>query len=236
MSPDTVRWCAKKRYPYLALATYLEPTAELWKYYADQAAREGYQAGPENFGYLQPVFVSSNQKRAEELGKRFLFGGHFAHFARPEWMFPPGYNSKEATKRLARQFANPNLPGRSMVAEWQPDEDTMEVRQRIYDRYETARLDLQMIAGTPDHVIPRLKTVMDVLRPGILSFWIDGPVPREDRLKCLKLLSDDVVPALREHAEELGIKDPFERKPGSVPLGASGQPEPVAWPELYASA
>ena len=29
VSPDTVRWCAKKRYPYVALATYLEPTAEL---------------------------------------------------------------------------------------------------------------------------------------------------------------------------------------------------------------
>ena len=35
----------------------------------------------------------------EEMGKRFLFGGTFAHFARPEWMFPSGYNSKAATRR-----------------------------------------------------------------------------------------------------------------------------------------
>jgi alkanesulfonate monooxygenase SsuD/methylene tetrahydromethanopterin reductase-like flavin-dependent oxidoreductase (luciferase family) len=236
VSPDTARWCAKKRYPYLALATYLEPTAELWKYYADEAAREGYQAGSENFGYLQPVFVSDDQRRAEEMGKRFLFGGHFAHFARPEWMFPPGYNSREATQRLARQFANPNLPGRSMVAEWTEDEDTMEVRARIYERYETARKDLQMIAGTPDHVIPRLKIVLDVLRPSILSFWVDGPIPRDDRMKCLRLLAEEVVPALREHAKTLGIVDPFERKPGSVPIAASGKPEPVAWPELYSAA
>src|SRR6201984_584513 len=70
ISPDTVRWCARKRYPYVALATYPEPTAELWRIYAEEAAREGYQAGSENFGYLQPVFVSDDQKRAEGSGKR----------------------------------------------------------------------------------------------------------------------------------------------------------------------
>ena len=52
VSPDTARWCAQKRYPYVALATYPEPTAELWNIYAEEAAKEGYQAGPENFGYL----------------------------------------------------------------------------------------------------------------------------------------------------------------------------------------
>ena len=235
VSPDTVRWCAKKRYPYVALATYLEPTAELWKVYADVAAREGYQAGPENFGYMQPVFVGDDQKRAEELGRRFLFGGHFAHFARPEWMFPPGYNSKEATRRLARQFASPNTPGRSMVADWQEGENTEEVRRKIYDRFETAQQDLQMIAGTPDYVIPRVKHVLNVLRPGILSFWIDGPLPWDARRRCLELLAREVVPALREHAKGLGIVDPFERKPGSRPIGSSGKPEPVSWVGEFAA-
>jgi alkanesulfonate monooxygenase SsuD/methylene tetrahydromethanopterin reductase-like flavin-dependent oxidoreductase (luciferase family) len=70
ISPDTAMWCAKRRYPYVALATKLEPTIELWDYYGLAAAREGYQAGPENFGYLQPVMIGDNQARAEELGKR----------------------------------------------------------------------------------------------------------------------------------------------------------------------
>ncbi|MBI2800696.1 MAG: LLM class flavin-dependent oxidoreductase [Gammaproteobacteria bacterium] len=228
VSPDTVRWAARKRYPYIALATYLEPTAELWNIYTETAAEEGYQAGPENFGYLQPVFVGDSQQRAEELGKRFLFGGNFAHFARPEWMFPSGYNTKEATRRLARQFTSPNTPGRTMASEWTDTQDVQEIKRRIYGRYDKAREDLQMIAGTPEHVIPRLKHVMNVLRPGVLSFWIDGPVPREERLKCLRLLAHEVVPALREHAKTLGIVDPFERKPGSVPLNASGKPESVS--------
>jgi hypothetical protein len=127
---------------------------ELWRIYAEEAAREGYQAGSENFGYLQPVFVSDDQKRAEELGKRYLFGGHFAHFARPEWMFPPGYNSKEPTARLARQFANANMPGRSMVADWQEGEDAGEVRKKIYDRFPIAQQDLQLDRAAPSAAPP----------------------------------------------------------------------------------
>ena len=98
ISPETVKWWAAHKYPYVALATMLQPTLEMFNMYAQAAAELGYQAGPENFGYLQPVFCADTDEKAEELGKNFLFGGGFAHFARPEWMFPPGYNSKEATR------------------------------------------------------------------------------------------------------------------------------------------
>lgn len=215
VSPDTAVWCAKKRYPYIALATYLEPTTELWDMYTKAAAAEGYQAGPENFGYLQPVFVSRDQKHAEEMGKRFLFGGSFAHFARPEWMFPPGYNSKEATRRLAKAMANPNYPGKTIISD---PSNLVAARESIYSRYGDNLSALQMIAGTPEHVIPRLKTVLNVLRPGVFSFWLDGPVSSEDRLECLRLLNAEVIPELRVHAKKLGIVDPFEVQPGSRPL------------------
>jgi alkanesulfonate monooxygenase SsuD/methylene tetrahydromethanopterin reductase-like flavin-dependent oxidoreductase (luciferase family) len=237
VSPDTAIWCAKKRYPYVALATYLEPTTELWNIYAKAAAAEGYQAGSENFGYMQPVFVSKDRNHAIEMGKRFLFGGGFAHFARAEWMFPPGYNSKEATRRMARQFANPNLPGKSIMPA-EMDEDSFDyeaAKQEIHGRYEENRRALQMVAGTPDDVIPQLKKVIDVLRPGIFSFWLDGPVPAADRRECLRLLAKEVVPALRDYGKEIGIVDPFERKPGSRPL-AGEAPEPVAWPEMLPAA
>ena len=237
VSPDTVIWCAKKRYPYVALATFLEPTTELWDIYTKTAAREGYQAGPENFGYLQPIFVGSNQAHAEEMGKRFLFGGGFAHFAKAEWMFPPGYNSKAATQRMARQFANPNLPGKSIMPSGDEEvTDVLAAKKAIYDSYQETRENLQMIAGTPDHVIPRLKKILNVLRPGIFTFWLDGPVPAKDRMECLRLLATEVVPALREHGKGLGLVDPFERKPGTRKLAAAGKPEPVADVEMLQAA
>ncbi|MBL6751980.1 MAG: LLM class flavin-dependent oxidoreductase [Nevskia sp.] len=225
VSPETAVWCAKRRYPYIALATFLEPTTQLWEIYAKAAAAEGYQAGPENFGYLQPIFVSRDQKYAEEMGKRFLYGGSFAHFARPEWMFPPGYNSKEATRRLAQAMANPNYPGKTLVTD---KNDIEKARENIYANYEQNRSALQMIAGTPEHVIPRLKTVLNVLRTGIFTFWLDGPVPHEDRLECLRLLNSEVIPELRQHARKLGIVDPFEMAPGSRPLPAGGSYEAVS--------
>ena len=84
-----------------------------------------------------------------------------------------------------------------------------------------------MIAGTPDNVIPKLKKVQDILRPGIFSFWLDGPVPAKDRLRCLELLNRDVIPAMREHGKTLGLVDPLEKKPGQRPL-ANGRPDPVS--------
>jgi alkanesulfonate monooxygenase SsuD/methylene tetrahydromethanopterin reductase-like flavin-dependent oxidoreductase (luciferase family) len=237
ISPDTVVWCAKKRFPYIALATKLGPTVEMWDMYTQAAAREGYQAGPENFGYLQPIFVSDNQQRAEELGKRFLYGGAFAHFARPEWMFPPGYNSKEATRRLARLPLAANLPGKPLHEGGgnETDEELKEIRDGVYARYEESKRELQMIAGTPDYVIPRLRKVLEVLRPGIFSFWLDGPVGYKDRVKCLEMLGRDVIPAMRDMGKELGLTDPFQRAPGSVPLASGRKPESVAQPDGLAS-
>jgi alkanesulfonate monooxygenase SsuD/methylene tetrahydromethanopterin reductase-like flavin-dependent oxidoreductase (luciferase family) len=226
ISPETVKWCAEHRYPYVALATMLEPTLEMWKMYTDRAAEVGYQAGPENFGYLQPVFVHESDEKADELGRNFLYGGGFSHFARPEWMFPPGYNSKDASRRLASLFATPTTPGLSFVSQ-DKTEDINELRKTIYAAYEGSKQNLQMITGTPKTVIPKLKKVLTVLRPGIFSFWLDGPSPAKDRLTCIRLLGTEVIPALREIAKDLQLKDPFERRPGSVPLGPSGRPEYV---------
>jgi alkanesulfonate monooxygenase SsuD/methylene tetrahydromethanopterin reductase-like flavin-dependent oxidoreductase (luciferase family) len=235
ISPDTVRWCAQKRYPYVALATRLEPTLELWDFYSQAAAREGYQAGPENFGYLQPVMVADTQEKAEEMGKRILYGGAFSHFARPEWMFPPGYNSKEATRRLAQTNFGVNAAGKPVFGDGNEEspETIAAVKKTIYDTYPDVLKDLVMIAGTPDNVIPKLKKVIDILRPGIFSFWLDGPVPFKDRKRCLELLNRDVIPALRDYGKQLGLVDPFQRIPGSVLL-RGGKLEPVSNPAALA--
>ena len=236
ISPETAAWCAKRRYPYVALATRLEPTLELWDFYNQAAAREGYQAGPENFGYLQPVMVADTQERAEEMGKRILYGGAFAHFARPEWMFPPGYNSKAATRRLAQTNFGANAAAKPLYGDGgeQTEAEIEAVKNTIYQGYPDVLKDMVMIAGTPDIVIPKLKKVLDILRPGIFSFWLDGPVPFKDRKRCLELLNRDVIPALREHGKKLGLVDPFTRAPGSVPLHG-GKPEPVSDPAALAA-
>ena len=90
LSPETVRWSAEKAYPYIGLGTSLGPTADLWDLYADVAAKSGYQAGPENFGYLIPTFVADTDEKAQELGKGFIFGGGQTVFSRPEYTLAAG--------------------------------------------------------------------------------------------------------------------------------------------------
>jgi alkanesulfonate monooxygenase SsuD/methylene tetrahydromethanopterin reductase-like flavin-dependent oxidoreductase (luciferase family) len=228
ISPETVVWTANHKYPYIALATMLKPTLELWNMYGKIAADQGYQAGPENFGYLQPVFCAETDEKAEELGKGFLFGGGFSHFARPEWMFPPGYNSKEATRRLARMFANPNLPGQS-GNDHDPENDAeiQALKQKIYAGYPEWQKQGQIVTGSPKTLTKKLRHILEVLRPGIFSFWLDGPIPLEDRRKCVKLLGEEVVPALREIGKELDLTSPFEVKPGTRKLPPSGKYDPV---------
>ena len=92
-----------------------------------------------------------------------------------------------------------------------------------------------MIAGTPDYVIPRIRKVLEVLRPGIFSFWLDGPVGAKDRMRCLELLGKEVMPAVRAIGEELGLVDPFQRRPGSVPLAQGRKPESVAHADMLSA-
>jgi len=232
ISPETVKWCAHHRYPYVALATLLGPTLEMFNMYAKIAGDLGYQAGPENFGYLQPVFCAETDEKAEAMGKAFLYGGGFAHFARPEWMFPPGYNSKEATRRLAAQAGNPNLPGHGLLDHDPVDDAELQsLKKGLYATYPDWIKQSQMITGTPKTIVPKLRHVLEVLRPGIFSFWLDGPVPLADRRTCVKLLGTEVVPALREIGKELGLADPFMVKPGSRAL-SHGKSEPVGRPDL----
>jgi hypothetical protein len=113
--------------------------------------------------------------------------------------------------------------------------DIQAAKKALYADYDQWQKNYQMIAGTPKNVIPKLRKVLEVLRPGIFSFWLDGPIPSADRISCLKLPAEKAVPALREISRELELVDPFQRKPGSRSLPASGRPEMVVRPEALAA-
>jgi len=227
ISPETVVWSAKHRYPYIALGTALDATVEMVNLYADVAAQEGYQAGPENFGYLQNIVVAETEEKAQELARGFVFGGGFGSFARAEWMFPPGYNSKEATKRLAKAMVDPRT-GTEIIRYSQGNIDVEEVKRSIDTNFKSALDSGLIIAGTPKTVIKRLRIMLETLRPGIFATWYHhGPMTFEDRKTCLRLLGQEVLPAMREMAKELDLPGPYEQPPGTRPLPVSGKRDPV---------
>jgi alkanesulfonate monooxygenase SsuD/methylene tetrahydromethanopterin reductase-like flavin-dependent oxidoreductase (luciferase family) len=243
LSPETVRWCAAHRYPYIGLGTAIGPTCDLWDIYADEAAQHGYQAGPENFGYLIPTFVAETEDKAQELGKGFVFGGGQNAFSRPEHTLPPGYNSRDAIKRLAKQPGGSWLgvnrekmiQGREATSTDTTDYD--EVRRKLASGYERVQENLQVIVGTPKTVIPKIKTLLQVLRPGIFIFFnVQGAVSNADRLTCVRLLAQEVVPAIRDYAKEIELLDPGERQPGTVTVQAGTRRTPVVDRDALAAA
>jgi hypothetical protein len=183
-----------------------------------------------------------------------MFGGAgigYSLFGKPQWMFPPGYNSKDATRRVARQFSDPTAGGGSPFANattgggnntsvadsqidyrtgvWADQQvDVEATRKQIFDTFPQVERAMQVICGTPKSVIPKIRKVLEVLRPGIFGFWQnDGPISAEARTTNIRLLAQEVVPATREIAKELGLVSPFDVEPGSRKLPASGIPESI---------
>lgn len=225
LSPETIQWTATKGYPYIGLGTALGPTCDMWDMYADRAAELGYQAGPENFGYLIPTFVADTDEKAQELGKGFVFGGGQNAFSRPEFTLPPGYNSKAAIQRLAKSpggtWLGVNRNKLMQAATGSDDEatDFDEVRQKLEAGYRKAQDRYTLLIGSPDTVLEKIKTMLSVMRPGIFIFFgPQGPMGDEDRLRNVELLAKYVVPEMRAYADELGLPGPFDREPASVKL------------------
>jgi alkanesulfonate monooxygenase SsuD/methylene tetrahydromethanopterin reductase-like flavin-dependent oxidoreductase (luciferase family) len=223
VSRNTVKWAAEHRYPYLMLATRLEPTKQSFDYYREVAKENGYEAGPQHIGYLFKVHVEATEEKAYEVGKKFLDGpgNIFLEGSRgtasPVLQNLPGLTDRKnllptgqvgfvaaSRGRDAAQVAKDNAP-EAAKAEAKPARPAMQAD------YDTQLENMTIISGTPDTVIPKIRTVLETLRPGTIFFWDgDGAMTHEDSMRSLKLMGDEVLPAVREMAEELDLPGSFE--------------------------
>ena len=193
LSPETIAWAAQHRYPYISLNTPLHLTGQLWEIYDEAARRVGYEPGPENRGYLLRVHVADTREKALANAREFMWmQGEFTGIGHPYWVSPSGYGSPER-RLMYTQLANAPITGSRKA----PFEEQLATRE--------------IVAGTPDEVIAELRVVLETCRPSILMLWgNDGKVSHEDSLRCIELTGREVLPALREIGDELGLHSPFE--------------------------
>ncbi|MCY3882646.1 MAG: hypothetical protein OXG61_11070, partial [Chloroflexi bacterium] len=70
---------------------------------------------------------------------------------------------------------------------------------------------MSIITGTPKTVIPKIRHVLEYLRPGSIFFWDgDGAMDHDDAMRSLRLMGEEIIPATREMAKEFDLKGPFE--------------------------
>ena len=202
-SPETIVWCAHHHYPYVYLETDQQVTLDLMSIYAKAAREVGYEPGPQNFGYVVRVHVQDTDEKAYEVGEGFLVGNAgVGRVPLPgDFMAPPGYNSREATKSILAQYRHALRPdplyGGVDAAGWEKVVETNRV-----------------IIGKPETVVKKLRQVLSVLRPGILCLWTnDGTISHKDTMRCLQLMEKEVLPAVKEMGQELNLPGPFEQAP-----------------------
>ena len=65
-------------------------------------------------------------------------------------------------------------------------------------------------------MLPKIRRVLEEVRPGSLIFWDgDGAMSHEDQMRSLKLMGEEVLPAVREIGKELDLFSPFEVDPAT---------------------
>lgn len=213
ISKETIVWAAQNGYPYIALNTPVERTNQIWDIYDKAAAEVGIKGGPEYHGLLKQIHVAETEEKAIENARQFMWmQGEFTGLAHPVWSTPAGYGSPDNRRGFA-EFAT----GRGKNLRYRPS-----LEQQLKD--------LMVIAGTPKQVIAKLRVLLQETRPGILSFWAnDGNVSHQDSMNCIRLLGQEVFPAVREMAKEFDLKSPFEtNQPVSVRYANGANPVTAA--------
>ena len=206
MSRNTVRWAAKQRYPYVMLGAYAQ-AKPVFDYYREAAAEEGYEYGPQHVGFMFRVRLDETEELAMETARKYVEG--------------PGNIFLEGSRGIADPVIQ-NLPGLTDRKNLLPtSEDRFLAASRgqpapggaaggVAASFEDQLESFSIVAGTPDTVLPKIRQVLEELRPGHLFIWDgDGAMTHEDSMRSLRLWKE-TLPALHEMAKELDLPSSFE--------------------------
>ena len=177
-SPESVVWAAKHQHPYRNQGAQLDTTEWLRSIYIDTAREVGFEPGPEHLDYTIKVFCADTDEKAQEIGRTFLWTADHRMRGPREHNDPPGYQSREAVRV---QRARPQGAfGQSLSYE-----DLQEISN--------------IVVGSPDTVIHKLRAVIERLNPGYLHIYgNEGDMSHGDTLRSIELLGREVIPALHE--------------------------------------
>ncbi len=230
VSLNTMRWAAERRLPYIMLATDMDATQKSFERYHEIAAENGYKSGPQNLGYLFKVHVDETEELAYETGKKYIQGPSNPFLLGNEGnvsaaiMGLPGFTSRVAAERLPTALSAALPAGRApAVGGGQAAAPASEQEQTPADRetqrrvaYERQLDQYQIITGTPTTVLPKIRHVLERLRPGSIFFWDgDGAMDHDDAMRSLRLFGEEVIPAVREMGRELDLYSPYEVDPAT---------------------
>jgi alkanesulfonate monooxygenase SsuD/methylene tetrahydromethanopterin reductase-like flavin-dependent oxidoreductase (luciferase family) len=188
-SLESIDFAAAHGYPYVALNTSVVATKKIYERYDAKAEEAGYTAGPQHHGYLGFVHVAPTEEEAMRNAEEYLWlPDALSPVYKDHWVNPTGYVTWEARQARLKALA-------SVVSGT--------LRDHLASGF--------LIAGTPKQVIARLREQLAETRPGSLIMMPNqGRMNHEVSKTSIRLMGEEVIPALREIGRELGLTGPFD--------------------------
>lgn len=178
-SPETLQWAAERRYPFIRVFTPVQGVAQMFQEYRQYARQAGYEAPPEQLGWMVPIYVAETDARAAEEAEphlSFLFQKLLK--MPPHFFTPPGYTSIANVQRLLTSY-----PQQSRKA-WTVDELNQAGRA---------------IVGSAETVYQRLAEYQKLLGLGLLvGLFQFGTLPYDLTIKSTRLFAEGVMPRIRQ--------------------------------------
>jgi alkanesulfonate monooxygenase SsuD/methylene tetrahydromethanopterin reductase-like flavin-dependent oxidoreductase (luciferase family) len=197
-SRETVVWCAERGYPYIGLNLPTDMAKQVCTLYDDTARQHGYEGGSAYRGALLQVRVDETEEKALHNARQFMWmQGEFTGLTHPVWAAPSGYLGEWARRPMAELRAGYRSKMRKS------GDNRSDFEARIANG--------TLVAGNPKQVIEKLRIRLEETRCSILALWgNDGAIDHQDSKSYIKLMGQEVLPALREIAKSLDLGDPFD--------------------------
>ncbi|MSQ28950.1 MAG: LLM class flavin-dependent oxidoreductase [Dehalococcoidia bacterium] len=211
-SNETIEWAARHRYPYIGRLIGAGVRPRLDALYGSTARNLGYEAGPECFGELVSVIAQDTEERALQNAEQFdWMTAGISGLAHPVWSTPAGFlHPARRMTGVLRANGRVDPPG---MRGGRGARRAHRTREQFGDD--------GIIAGTPAQVIDALRDRLAQSRPGIfLINGSEGRMSHPDTMRSIELLGTQVLPALHEIANALGLHSPDE----------AGAPVSLAYP------
>jgi alkanesulfonate monooxygenase SsuD/methylene tetrahydromethanopterin reductase-like flavin-dependent oxidoreductase (luciferase family) len=177
-SKETIEFVAQRRYAYMGIPYFhVEFFQKNFDMFRECCQKNGYEADPEQLGWLCPIYVAESDAQAwEEYEKHFMF---FANkLLKGLVVLPPGYTSARSVIGI-HQALNKFLIN-------------IKTRKEIED-------GAYAIVGSPATVRDKLTHYIKKLGVGnLLGLFQIGTLPAELTKKNLTIFAQEVMPALQK--------------------------------------
>ena len=187
--------------------------------------RWGTSRAPQNIGYLWKVHVDETEELAEEAGRKYVQGPSNPFLAGNEGTSQPRPTAPcRGTRRAGGCSPRTSSRHRGTAG---GSAGPVSVLSRPYEAPGER-------STASSRAPPRLCFLKHSPRPwrpsspGTVIFWDgDGAMTHDDAMRSLRLMGQEVLPAVREIADELDLPGPFEVDPATGKPYVANPPAPA---------